>query len=258
MNRSLLIDIDGVLYQGDKVIPGAENTVRWIQQNKIPHIFITNTTSRPRKRIVEKLDRLGITISEDSILTPPVAACKWLLKHAPGPTALFIPEATLKDFKAIIKLEQGEEQTAAVVLGDYGENWTFSELNRAFRLLMDNPKSVLVALGMTRYWQASDGLRLDVGPFVKALEYASGHTAVVLGKPSIDFFETAVQLLPSEPTEAFMIGDDIVGDIKGSQLAGLKGILVRTGKFRDSDLDLGIRPNAIIDSIAELPIWWDS
>ena len=257
MIRSFLIDIDGVLYQGDKVIPGAENTIRWIQQNKIPHVFITNTTSRPRERIVEKLDRLGINISENSILTPPVAACKWLSINAPGPTALFIPEATLKDFKTIIKLEQTGEQTAAVVLGDYGENWTFSELNRAFRLLMDNPKSVLVALGMTRYWQASDGLRLDVGPFVKALEYASGHTAIVLGKPSIDFFEAALLLLPSEPSQAFMVGDDIVGDIKGSQLAGIKGILVRTGKFRDSDLNLGIKPNAIIDSIAELPIWWD-
>ena len=257
MIRSLLIDIDGVLYQGDRVIPGAQNTVQWIQQNKIPHVFITNTTSRPRKSIVEKLDILGINISEDSILTPPVAACKWLSEHVPGPTALFIPDATLIDFKSIIKLVQEEEQASAVILGDYGENWTFSELNRAFRLLMDNPKAALVALGMTRYWQASDGLQLDVGPFVKALEFATGCTAVVLGKPSIDFFKAALQLLPSEPSKVFMIGDDIVGDIKGSQLAGLKGILVRTGKFRNSDLTLDIRPNAIIDSIADLPIWWD-
>ena len=258
MNRSLLIDLDGVLYQGDKLIPGAETTVRWIQQQKIPHLFVTNTTSRSRKKIVEKLESFDISVSEESILTPPVAACKWLLKHAPGPTALFVPNATLDDFNSIAKLEKDKSTTMAVVVGDYGENWTFSELNRAFTLLINNPKSILVALGMTRYWRASEGLRLDAGPFVKALEYASNRRAVVLGKPSSDFYEAALQLLSSESSQAYMIGDDIIGDIGGAQRAGLNGILVRTGKFTNSDLDLGVRPYDILDSFAELPTWWNS
>ncbi len=256
MKRGLLIDLDGVFYQGNNVIPGAVEALGWIHQENIPHVFITNTTSRPRIEIVKKLASFGINVMEDSILTPPVAACSWLSKYASGPTALFIPKPTLDDFKPIPKLERGENNPTAVVLGDYGENWTFNELNRAFTLLMAKSKPVLVALGMTRYWQASEGLRLDVGPFVKALEYASGCKAFVLGKPSIHFFEAALKILQCDPSEVFMIGDDIVGDIQGAQYAGLQSILVRTGKFRLSDLNADIRPDAVIDSIADLPALW--
>lgn len=253
MGHGLLIDLDGVIYQGHSVIPGAAETIQWLQQQNIPHLFITNTTSIPRRKIIEKLAGFNINVSEDSILTPPIAACKWLAKHTAGPAALFIPTATLDDFSSIPQIEVGENNASSVVLGDYGENWTFAELNRAFTLLMEDSKPVLVALGMTRYWQSSNGLQLDVGPFIKALEYASGRSAFVLGKPSIKFFETALLTLQCEPKQTFMIGDDIVGDIQGAQTTGINGILVRTGKFRLSDLDDKIRADAIIDSIADLP-----
>ena len=253
MRRGLLIDLDGVIYQGHSVIPGATETIHWLQQQNIPHLFITNTTSISRKKIVEKLAGFSIQIPEDLILTPPIAACQWLLTHTTGPIALFVPTTTYDDFKAIPALATGMNNASAVVLGDYGENWSFAELNRAFALLMNQPKPALIALGMTRYWQAADGLRLDVGPFIKALEYASGSTAIVLGKPSKKFFETALQLLNCEPAQTIMIGDDIVGDIQGAQAAGIKGLLVRTGKFRASDLDGDIHPDVVIDSIVELP-----
>ena len=198
---------------------------------------------------------LGFNISELSILTPPIAACAWLSENVSGKTALFIPNRTREDFNSIPVLKQGKNSVVAVVLGDIGEQWTFAELNRAFTFLMKEPKPKLVALGMTRYWQASKGLQLDVGPFVKALEYAAGCEAVVLGKPSAQFFNAALQILNSEPTQAVMIGDDILGDVQGAQHAGIKGVLVRTGKFRSSDIDSGIHPDAIIDSIANLPAW---
>ena len=257
MRRGLLIDLDGVIYQGSCAIPGAVDSIRWLQQHKIPHLFITNTTSIPRNKIIEKLAGLDIIVSADSILTPPVAACKWLSEHTAGTAALFIPKATLEDFNSTPQLQSGEKNVSAVVLGDYGENWTFAELNRAFTYLMGESKPVLVALGMTRYWQATDDLRLDVGPYIKALEYATGRSAVVLGKPSIEFFKTALQTLQCEPTQTCMIGDDIVGDIQGAQTAGIKGVLVRTGKFRISDLEGNIHPDTIIDSIADLPAFWE-
>ena len=132
MKQALLIDLDGVLYQGTKVIPGAVEAIRWVQNQSIPHIFITNTTSRPRKKIIEKLAGLGFSITEESILTPPVAACKWLAKNVSGETVLFVPNSTKEDFNSIPLLEQEGNTAAAVVLGDIGEAWTFSTLNRAF------------------------------------------------------------------------------------------------------------------------------
>ena len=95
----------------------------------------------------------------------------------------------------------------------------------------------MVALGMTRYWRAEDGLRLDAGAFVRALEYAAGRTAVVVGKPDPTFYATAVDALGLEAGQVVMVGDDIHTDVEGAQRAGLTGVLVRTGKFSASDLE---------------------
>ncbi len=257
--RGILIDLDGVIYEGERAVEGAAAAVAWIQQRSIPHLFLTNTTSRPRSAIVSKLSALGVETEEDRILTPPVAAVRWLEEHAPGPVALFVPELTAGEFAGLPRLPATAEGGASsVVLGDLGPEWDFATLNRAFRLLMDESRPALVALGMTRYWRAADGLRLDVAPFVRALEHASGTTAVVLGKPAPEFFAAALARIGCEPGEAVLVGDDVVGDVQGAQRAGLRGLLVRTGKFRESDLDIGIRPDAVLDSFADLPGWWES
>ncbi len=253
---ALLIDLDGVLYETNQPLPGAAATIEWLRQQDVPHVFLTNTTSRPRRAIVEKLAGMNIGVAEADILTPPVAAAEWLSANAPGPAALFIAPATVEEFASIETAAPGETSVSAVVVGDYGDRWTFAELNRAFRLLMNEPRPVLVALGMTRYWQAEDGLRLDTGPFVTALSHASGVEPVVLGKPAQPFFEAALARLGVSAEEALMIGDDIQGDIGGAQSAGMKGALVRTGKFREGDLEGDIRPNLLLDSFADLPDRW--
>ena len=170
-----------------------------------------------------------------------------------------MPDATKEDLQDITELAADKEEgAAAVVVGDLGEKWTYPKLNRAFRLLMDETaKPPLVALGMTRYWRAADGLRLDVAPFVKALEHATACRTIVVGKPSPAFFQQALDIVGADAGETIMVGDDIVGDVRGAQAAGLTGVLVKTGKFRPADLDGDIKPDAVLDSIASLPAWWN-
>jgi HAD superfamily hydrolase (TIGR01458 family) len=253
---ALLIDLDGVLYDSDKPIAGAVDAVGWIQEQNIPHLFLTNTTSRPRSALVKKLKDMNISAAEDRILTPPVAAARWLLEHHSGPVALFAAQETIEDFHGIDIAGKDQSEVAAVVVGDYGEHWDFAELNRAFRLLMSKPKPVLVALGMTRYWKAEDGLRLDTAPFVMALSHASGVEPVVLGKPAKPFFEAALSMLKVTPEETIMVGDDIRGDIGGAQAAGINAVLVKTGKFRSDDLGGDVEPDVVLNSIADLPDRW--
>jgi HAD superfamily hydrolase (TIGR01458 family) len=253
---ALLIDLDGVLYEADVPVPGAAAAIQWLRDNGVPHLFLTNTTSRPRSAIVEKLARLGIDAVEGNILTPPVAAVRWLAANAAGPAALFVAPATVEEFTSLEIAAADQQSVASVVIGDYGERWSFTELNRAFRLLMNEPRPALVALGMTRYWQAEDGLRLDTAPFVMALAHASGVDPVVLGKPARPFFETAMTMLGTSPAETLMVGDDIQGDIGGAQAAGIAGALVRTGKFRPQDLEGDIGPEFVLDSFADLPACW--
>ena len=252
---ALLIDLDGVLYAGGEAIPGARETIEWLAEERIARLFLTNTTSKPRAAVAAKLAALGIRVREAEILTPPAVAAAWLGERVEGRAALFVPPETHPEFEGIGVAGLGEP-AAAVVVGDYGERWSFAELNRAFRLLMAEPKPLLVALGMTRYWRAPEGLRLDTGPFVTALAHASGVEPVVLGKPARAFFAAALARLAVPAERAWMLGDDIRADVAGAQAAGLRGALVKTGKFRPQDLELGIRPDAVLDSIAELREWW--
>jgi phospholysine phosphohistidine inorganic pyrophosphate phosphatase len=254
---AVLFDLDGVFYKGDKAIAGAPEVTVWFKEQQILHLFLTNTTSQPRTALVRKLDRLGIEVDPSKILTPPVAAVHWLKAHVSGRIALFVPEGTKREFLGLPLLDENSESGAsAVVVGDLGEAWNFATLNRAFRLLVAEPRPYLLALGMTRYWQAPDGLRLDTAPFVVALEHASGVKALVLGKPAAAFFQSALDLVGDTAANTVMVGDDIQVDIEGAQSLGMRGILVRTGKFRPTDLEREVKPAAVLDSIASLPAWW--
>ncbi len=256
MMKAILFDLDGVLYEGEEAVTGAADVIDWCNSENIPHLFLTNTSSRPRSALVEKLQAFNIKTDVDDYLTPPLAASQWLKQHGVTTVSLFIPAATQAEFSGFDLCTDEARQTGAVIIGDLGEAWDFKLLNTAFRLLMNNPDAVLIALGMTRYWRAADGLRLDAAPFVKALEHATGRTATVLGKPSQAFYQAALDRLDTEAGSSLMIGDDIRGDIEGAQQAGLHTALVRTGKYRPQDLETGISPDTVLDSVADLPAWW--
>ncbi len=254
----VLLDLDGVVYVGEQAVPGAVEALDWLRSEGIAHRFVTNTSSRPRQSLCDKLSAFGIDTPPAQIISPPVVAAQWLSEHADGgPAALFVPRATEAEFAAVPVWDGDTSRAvASVVLGDLGLAWDFARLNLAFELLMQTGAPTLLALGMTRYWRATDGLRLDTGPFVAALEYATGRQAIVTGKPEKTFFLSGAEALGVRPTELLMVGDDICADIDGARQAGLKTMQVRSGKFQPSDLRRGIKPDAVVDSLADLPRWW--
>jgi len=255
--RAILFDLDGVLYEGDTALAGAADTIDWFNKKSIPHLFLTNTSSRPRSALVAKLAGFGIETTADHFLTPPVASVSWLKQNDINTIALFIPDATREEFSDFNIIEGGsDEKIDAIIVGDMGPQWDFHTLNRAFRILINDSSVKLVALGMTRYWRADDGLRLDAGPYVAALQYAASRDPIVMGKPARDFYQSALDILGVDANNTVMIGDDIKGDIEAAQSAGLKSILVKTGKFTNADLELEISPDVILDSIADLADWW--
>jgi phospholysine phosphohistidine inorganic pyrophosphate phosphatase len=255
--RGLLFDLDGMLYNSDQLITGAVKAVQWVQGHRIPHLFVTNTTSHSRAVLVEKLTSFGFLVSESQILTPAVAAAEWLKWHDAQGIALFVRPSIRREFADLPCLpEQAEAGASHVVMGDLGEYWDYRTLNRAFRLLHDNSQAQLIALGMTRYWRTASGISLAVGPFVAALENATGRKALVFGKPATPFFCAATEKLGLAPAQVLMIGNDLKTDIGGAQAAGLKRALVETGKFLAADLDGSVQSDVVLDSIANLPHWW--
>lgn len=248
----LLIDLDGVVYQNNQLIPGAKQTLQWLRENNIPHLFVTNTSSKPLTTIVEKLANMGIQVKPESILTPPSAAAAYLQEKQLTRTMLLVASPTYEDFSQLDICTPESTSLNAVVVGDLGQEWTFYKLNQAFNVLMAQPQAELVALGMTRYWKTAQGLQLDVGPFVSALAYATGREPVIMGKPSSAFFKLACSRLGLPAEQVFMIGDDAKSDVGGAQQAGIRGVLVKTGKFQASDLQT-TAPDIVLESFAELP-----
>jgi HAD superfamily hydrolase (TIGR01458 family) len=246
---ALLVDLDGVLYVEDDPIPGAVGAVRALREQGLALRFVTNTTSRPRRAIVERLARLGFDVGPEEVVTPAALAVRHCLEAGACRAALLVRPEMREDFAGLQDAARGAQ---AVVVGDLGEGFTYAALNRAFRLVMDGAE--LVALQRNRFWLTPDGLSLDVGPFVAALEYATGREAFVVGKPSAGFFATVLGELGAAPATAAMVGDDVESDVGGALAAGLRGILVRTGKYRADVVErTGIRPSATVDSIADVP-----
>lgn len=247
--RGLLLDLDGTLYEPDGPVPGAAEAVVRLRAAGLALRYVTNTTRQPRAALVERLGRLGLPSAPDEIFTAPRAAVAWLEAHAVRRVALHVAAAAAGEFGRFTLDEVGPE---AVVVGDLGPAWTFERLNRAFRQLGD--RATLLAIQKNRHWRSAEGLVLDAGPFVAALEYASGRSAVTVGKPSAAFLEAAAGGLGLPLADVALVGDDIVSDVGGALAAGARGVLVRTGKFRPGDAEAaGVRPTAVIDSVAALP-----
>lgn len=250
--RALLLDLDGTLYGETGAIPGAVEAIAALRRRGVPMRFVTNTTRRSRRLLAERLAGYGFVVREEEIVTAVMAAVAGLGSRGVRRVAAYVADATLEDLAAF---DLTNERPEVVLVGDLGDAWTFERLNQAFHHLMEGAE--LVCLQRDRYWQKGDALALDAGPFVAALEYATGKTAAVTGKPSPSFFRAAVESLRADGVPSaegvVMVGDDLWGDIGGAHGAGLQAWLVRTGKFRQEVYaKSGIVAERVIASVAEI------
>ncbi len=254
MSAAFLFDLDGTLYTDAGPVPGGPEVLASLRAGGIPFRCVTNTTSRSRAGLADRLAGYGYRILEEEIITPARAAVGSCRARGLQRVSPLVPDAALPDL-AGLELAGSGERVDAVIVGDLAERWSFALLQRAFTQLLAGAE--LVALSRDRYFQKAGSLTLDAGPFVAALEYASGKQATIVGKPSLDFYMAALATFPpgisSQPGSVAMIGDDLWSDIDGAQRAGLTAWLVRTGKFREDRLrDSGIVPDRILGSVAEL------
>jgi HAD superfamily hydrolase (TIGR01458 family) len=247
--RALLVDLDGVLYVEDDPVPGARDAVALLRDRGLGLRFVTNTTARSQDETLAKLERLGFEVSPEELVTPAALARRRCQERGHETVALIMNEAVKADFEGLREVGEGPD---AVIMGDLGEAFGFEILNRAFRMVMDGAE--LIALQKNRFWVTGEGLSLDAGPFVAAIEYASGTEAHVVGKPAPAFFDGVLGDLGVDPEDAAMVGDDVESDVAGAMNEGLRGILVRTGKYREDFVrETGVEPTATVDSIADVP-----
>jgi len=242
--KAFLCDIGGVLYVGDDVIDGAIQAIQRMKE-RYPVRFLTNTTQNTGAQVVEKLQNMGFELEKDEVITA-LDITKMFLQEKKSDAFYLLTDDARTFFEDLSIYPKNY-----VVVGDAQNNFTYQNLNAAFRLLLD--KKELLAVAKNRYFMDADNqLSLDAGGFVQMLEFAADLSAQIIGKPSPSFYHLACASMKIAPQNTLMIGDDIQSDILGAKNAGLQTALVKTGKFCEKDLKIGVMPNMILDSIADI------
>jgi HAD superfamily hydrolase (TIGR01458 family) len=250
---AVLLDIDGVLTVSWRPLPGAVEAVNRLRDAGLALALVTNTTSQTRAWMAATLSAAGFRVSPGDIFTAPAITAAYLARNYPGARCVLLNSGDVgEDLPGVSVIPADSAPPDVVILGGAGPEFSYPALNRVFGYLQDGAR--LVAMGRNLYWRTAEGLKLDTGAFLPGLEQASGVPAEVTGKPAAAFFASALDALGAGASAAAMVGDDIEADVLGAQRAGLTGVLVRTGKFRQAALESAPgAPDHVIDSVADLP-----
>jgi len=248
MISGVLLDLSGTLHVGPEPLPGAVQAEHRLREKNIPVRFVTNTSRMSRRELHRTLLAMGFKMPEEHLVTAPQSLIACLKKENLRPFLLVDPRLE-EDFA---DLDQSDPN--AVVVAFAGEAFTYERLNTAFRLLRHG--APFLATGRTPYFQGRNGLQLDAGPFIAALEYAAGVRARIFGKPSPDFFRQAAADLGCPLGKVVMVGDDAASDVGGALAAGMQGILVQTGKYRKGDEEKIETEGAVVLPDLEAAVSW--
>ncbi|AGW12714.1 HAD-IIA family hydrolase [Megalodesulfovibrio gigas] len=247
--RAVFFDIEGTLLHDGACLEGAAEAVSAVRGAGLAVRFLTNITARLPAAIARALTDHGIEAHAGEVLTA-ASACAASLRRRPGCRVhLLVDHAVEPLFEG---LPRDDHAPHVVVLGDIGARFTFAALDQAFQMLQRGAE--LWALSRNPFWFNDGRRQLDVGAFVAALEAAAGCTAIVCGKPTIPFFQAALDSVALAPDEVLMVGDDISTDVAGAANAGLACCLVGTGKCTPAHMaQAQTQGVTVLPSVAALP-----
>tara|TARA_Y100000590_G_scaffold281308_2_gene316423 strand:- start:635 stop:1417 length:783 start_codon:yes stop_codon:yes gene_type:complete len=248
--KGVLLDLEGVLYSGDKLIDGVLETINKLKSKNLVIRYITNTTTTPRNSVFNKLRNFNLPVNDSDVFSPTMGANIYLNEKKIKKIYLLTNQSLIKDFDSF---EINENDPEAVIIGDIYKEFNWENLNKAFQLINKN-NSEIIALHKNKYCKREDKITLDLGPFVQALEYASDKSAIAIGKPEKKFFDLVLKNMNLPIDQVVMVGDDILSDISGAKKNNIMAIQVKTGKYQKKDEDsCFVQPDLRINSIFNLP-----
>ena len=250
MRRGYLIDMDGVIYRGEELIPGADEFITRLIREKIPFLFLTNNSQRTRRDVVTKLSRMGIPVEEGHVFTCAIATARYLADRKPNGTAFVIGEGGLLTALHKNGYSVVDKSPDYVVVGE-GRTVNLEMLETAVQMILDGAK--LVATNLDPNCPTNLGTRPGCGATVAYLETATGTRAMSIGKPSPIMMRVARKQLGLSTSETVMVGDTLETDILGGVQMGYRTILALTGTTSKADLTkYAYGPDMVVSSIADL------
>ena len=245
-----LIDMDGVIYRGGHLIPGADRFINELRRADVPFRFLTNNSQRTRRDVATRLQRLGIDVDERHIYTCAMATARFLAQQRPRGTAYVIGEGGLLNALHENGYAIVDRDPDYVVVGE-GRTISFEMVETALEMILGGAK--LIATNLDPNCPTEGGLRPGCGATVAMLETASGVKAFSVGKPSPVMLRGARKELGLTTDQTVVIGDTMETDILGGGQLGFKTILVLSGGTRREDLDrYAYQPDRVVDSIGDL------
>jgi len=261
----VLFDIDGVLVTSWMPIEGASRTLATLAGHQIARSYLTNTTTRTRVQIAQLLTDAGMAVAPDEVITAAVLTAGFVRDRYPDARCFLVNSGDIAadmpglDIVSSVDTHGGPtpEVPDVVILGGAGPEYDHVTLSWVYDWMAQGVP--VVAMHRSTAWTTTDGLRIDTGMYLLGMEEVSGRNATAVGKPAPAGFLASAVRLGVEPDEMYMVGDDLNNDVIASQVVGMAGVLVRTGKFRQDTLDrwaadeFAMQPNHVIDSVADLP-----
>jgi 4-nitrophenyl phosphatase len=255
--HAFLLDMDGVLYEGDAVLPGAVSFVTHLQESGMPFLMLTNNAVRTPGQYVTKLARMGMAVAEDRIFTSALATADYLAGIAPGARVLVVGQDGLLDAlraRGLVLVTRADDQPTYVVAG-LDMTLTYDKLREATWAIRRG--ATFIASNPDVTYPTERGEAPGAGAVVAALQAASGVQPRVIGKPELGIFSQALARLGTTAQETAMVGDRMETDIVGGARAGVRTILVLTGVTREADLPtLAVQPDWVFPDLAALDAAW--
>jgi len=246
--KGAIFDLHGVLQFQGKVYPGAAELLDSLRKKGLPFRILSNSTLESRKSCAAKLRKKGVTLHENEVITASFATAQYLKTLHPRSCWIMLKREGLDEFR---DFHHDSENPEYIVLGDFREDFNFQNLNKALRLLSRGARLIVMIPEIID--NSMGELELTVGAYGKMLEEAANIKATYIGKPNRYVFEIALNTMETtERNKILMVGDKLSTDISGARNVGLKTALVKTGEFRESDLESPVTPDYIFDSVCEV------
>ncbi|MGI6072380.1 MAG: HAD-IIA family hydrolase [Lachnospiraceae bacterium] len=249
--KGFICDMDGVIYKGNRILPGVHEFIEWLYAEKKDYLFLTNNSSLTRRELQNKLARMGLDIPEEHFYTSALATAAFIKDQAPGCTAYVIGGAGLLNALYDVGVSMNDIDPDYVIVGE-GKSYSLDTLTKATNLVMRGAK--LIGANSDISGPIENGIAPACRALVSPIEMATGTQAYFCGKPNPLMMRTGLRILGCHSAEAVMIGDRMDTDIVSGLESGMSTILVLSGiSTRETLKTFGYGPNLVLEGVGDIP-----
>jgi len=254
MIKAVLLDLDGTVFRGKTAIPGAEGALETLRRDGVKVFFLTNASTRSRKRTVEKLGGMGLAAHEGEVFGSAYMVADYIATKHPGKKVYCLSEGGIQDELLDKGIEVVEDESADIVAVGLDRKLTYEKLATAYKAIANG--AVFIASNDDATFPVEGGFLPGAGAMVAAVERSTGKKPIVLGKPNRYGVELLLKENKLKKEEALIVGDRIETDILTGKNCGMRTVLVLTGVAKKEDLKKlsgKDKPDFVIESVAGLP-----